>query len=570
VSSAAAGLRSRAGGARLGALSGSRAASAAFALLALYAAVHLYRKGAGTSFFYDEWNWIQDRHGGALSTFLEPHNQHLSIVPVTIYKLLFASAGLDHYGAYRLVAVLLHVTVATLLFAFVRARLGGWLALAAAAMLLFLGAGYEDVLWPFQIGYLLSLAFGLGSLLLLGRETRRGDIGAALALALALASSSIGIPMAIGIVAYLAWRPARWRRLWVAAAPIALYAVWYLGYGESALKRENVTAAPGFTADEAAAAMAGVTGLTIEWGRTLAALAAGGLVWRISRVRGLSQGFAMALVTALSFWGLTALARADFGEPGASRYLYPGGLFVLLIAAEALSGWRPSRLGLGLAGAGALLAALSGLGSFHDGANSLRNTDRVVRAELAALEIGGGRIAPGFRPDTERAPQVYAGTYLAAVRDIGSSPALGERELAGIDDGRRKLADGVLARGYALRLAPGAAPAGGQGSGPGAAPVADQPIQAAVIARGGCVTALPQTGNVATLAFTAPPGGVSIRAPGARSVSVRRFADSFGDPLAGDPRAALLRMPADRSRRPWHVLVSGARTVRACGLGATP
>ena len=35
------------------------------------------------------------------------------------------------------------------------------------------------------------------------------------------------------------------------------------------------------------------------------------------------------------FWGLTGLARADLGEPAASRYLYPGALFLLLIAIEA-------------------------------------------------------------------------------------------------------------------------------------------------------------------------------------------------------------------------------------------
>lgn len=555
-------LRSRRGWARLAAVPQSRLAAGAFALLAVYALIHLYRKGVNTSFYYDEWTWILGRHGGGASTFLEPHNEHLSLVPVAIYKLLWATVGLDHYGAYRIVVLVLHVTVAALLFAFVRRRVGDWLALAAAAMLLFLGAGWEDILWPFQIGYMLSVASGLGALLLLDRDRRGSDAGAALALAVALASSSLGIPMAIGAFAYLVVRPARRARLWVVAAPLALYALWYLGYGKSALKRENFTAAPGYSAEEVAGATAGVTGLPVEWGRTLAVAAVAALIWRMSRVRELPRSFAMVLVAAASFWGLTALARADVGEPAASRYLYAGGLFVLMIAAEALRGWLPSRLALGLVGAGALLAVVSGLGEFHDAANGLRSTDQIVKAEITPLEIGAGRMPADFQPEPAKAPQIEAGGYIAAVEDIGSSPAFTEKQLAGIDDGRRRLADGVFTRGYGLRLLPASALGV---AAPG--PVADQPIESAVITRGACVLALPQTGSTATVAFTAPAGGVSIRAPGGK-VALRRFADSFGDPLPGSAASALLRIPSDRSSRPWHVRVSGAKRIQACGVGS--
>ena len=39
-----------------------------------------------------------DRRGSSLGTFLEPHNGHFSLVPIVLYKVLFATAGLDDYA----------------------------------------------------------------------------------------------------------------------------------------------------------------------------------------------------------------------------------------------------------------------------------------------------------------------------------------------------------------------------------------------------------------------------------------------------------------------------------------
>ncbi len=528
---------------RLPAVTESRLAIGVFALLALYAFVHLYRKGYDTTFYYDEWEFVLGRHGGGLHSFLEPHNEHFSLVPVAIYKLLFATAGLKHYAPYRIVLLVAHLITASLLFAFARPRVGNALALATAALLLFLGAGFEDVLWPFQIGFTAALAFGLGALLLLERDSRRADVGASVLLMLSIASASIGIPIALGAAVYILWRPAGWRRLWVVAVPIAVYALWYLGYGRSSIKRQNLTAAPSYTADEVAGSVSGLAGLSIDWGRALAVAAVGGLVWHLSRVRLISRSFAMLLVAALSFWVLTALARADLNEPAAPRYLYPGGLFVLLIAVEALRGWRPSRFAWGVLGAGVLFAVLAGLGTFHDGANGLRFTDRIVKAEITPLEIGAGLMPATFQPDTQKAPQISAGPYLAAVHDVGSSPAYTEAELARVDDGHRALADSVFVRGYGLRLTT---------PGPAAFSVAD------------CFVPRPVAGG---LEVTIPAGGISLRAKGAQ-VTLRRFASTYSlPPLAGDASDAELRIPRDRSSRPWYALVQHpAGRVRVCSL----
>ncbi|HEY0632431.1 MAG TPA: hypothetical protein VGC98_10280 [Thermoleophilaceae bacterium] len=548
---------------RLAAIPRSRLVVAALVLLSLLALFLLYIKGNDMTFYFDEWDFVLRRHRTTVGIFLEPHNEHFSLVPVIVYKILFATAGLDHYAPYRIVALALHVTIAALVFVFARARVGDVLALAAATLMLFLGAGFEDVLWPFQIGFLFALAAGLGAFILLERETRAGDFFAMILLGVSLASASLGIPVALGAGAYLLVSPVRRGRLWVVLVPLLLYAIWYLGYGKSALRGENVTAAPQYTADEVAGAVGGVVGLAVEWGRILAVVAVAGLALHMARVRKLPRTLVMVLTAAISFWVLTALARAQLQEATISRYVYAGGFFVILLAVEVVRGRRFSGRAIGVVAGVTVLAALSGMNMFKKGADGLRYTDRIVRAEITPLEIGGTQMPPFFVPDPQKAPQIVAGAYLETIRDLGSSPAYSEEQLAALDEGHRQLADGVFVRGYGLALVPGSArPAG-------PAPAA-QPDSAVRIRRSGsCVTAQPAVpGTSETVVLRVPLGGMSLSAPGA-GVTLRRYAAGFtGAPaLTGDAGAAVLRIPRDRSPRPWYAQVANARSLRACGLG---
>ena len=74
-----------------------------------------------------------------------------------------------------------------------------------------------------------------------------------------------------------------------------------------------------------------------------------------------------------------------------------------------------------------------------------------VRASLAAVEVAAPVVAPTFVPEPLNAPQVTAGPYLAAVRDLGS-PALTLPELERAPAGTRSHSDQVLEQ--AERLAP--------------------------------------------------------------------------------------------------------------------
>src|SRR5205085_4124271 len=125
-------------------------------VLLLYAGRHL-------TFFYDEWDFVFQRRGGGLNTFLDPHNGHLVVFPVIVSKLLFAISGLRHYVLFQLVAVVLHLLSCGLLYVLLRRRLGAWFALVPVSLLLFMGTAWQVLLWPFQISFLTSVAGGLGA-----------------------------------------------------------------------------------------------------------------------------------------------------------------------------------------------------------------------------------------------------------------------------------------------------------------------------------------------------------------------------------------------------------------------
>jgi hypothetical protein len=534
---------------------------AALGAVLLIAFVYLLLKGNGTTFYYDEWNFVLDRRQWNFHAFLEPHNEHFSLVPVATYKVLFELVGLQEYGVYRSVLLVLHLVIAMLLFVFVRERVGAPLALASAVLMLFLGAGYLDILWPFQIGLAGSLATGLGALLALERGSRLGDIVAGVLVMLSLASSSLGIPVAIGAFIYVVWsRPLEPARVWVVVLPLLAYGVWYLAYGESALRRDNLTAAPGYFANEVAAATGGLTGLSGDWGRILAVGFALVVLRRLVAPVRISPSAAMVLGVAVSFWGLTALARAHLGEFASPRYVYPGALFVLLIAAEVLRDVRLGRRAIALTFVLVAAAALSGAGAVHDGGVQLRGAANMLRAQLAAVEIAGEALPSDFLPDGGT-PQITVGRYFDAVRDLGSSPALSEEELAAASPAARAAADGVLVRGLGVMLKPGDAPR------TGARPQVTSLTGATLRAQGSCVLL---AGDDVRADLQVPAGALLVksRGEGPLAINVRRYADTFppNPPWRAEPgQASILRLPAGNSNRPWHVEVAGPGDVAACG-----
>lgn len=157
---------------------------------------------------------------------------HLSIIPVGIYQVFFRVFGIEDYTPYRVLIAGLHIAAVTLAFVYLRRRVSAPVALVGATVLLFFGAAWQDLLWAFQIGFVLSVAAGVGAFLLLEANRAGSDRLAAVCALVALGSSSIGLPLAVGLAVELALRR-DWRRWWIVGGPVLLYGAWYAGFGES-------------------------------------------------------------------------------------------------------------------------------------------------------------------------------------------------------------------------------------------------------------------------------------------------------------------------------------------------
>ena len=558
----------------------STAAWLGLGLLLAAGAIFILRENRATLFWIDEWSWAFERHGAAPDTWLDPHNEHLSLVPLAIYRLLFTTAGLDDYLPYRLVGLVAHLGCVVLLFEYVRRRVGDFLALLAAASLLLLGPAWQDILWPFQIGYLVSIAAGVGALLLLDRGDRGGDAGACALLALALASSGIGLAVAAGLVVEIALARRRPRDAWIVAAPLAVYGIWWLGYQDTELIKHNVVVAPGFVADAAAGVLSGLAGLggtvigenpqTLGWGRPLAVAALAVLAWRVARGGPVPARAASLATILLAFWFATALRRAQISAPVESRYVYVGAVFALLLAAELARGAALPRGAAALAAVVVALAILSNLGDMRDGGRFLREQADSARAVLGALELA----RPAVPPDHVATAfpgypfvVVHADAYFDAAAQYGT-PAATPAELESSSAAARAAADAELVAIHEPALRPA-------GSRPplGRAPAVAGTSGGSLEERGRCIDFRAEPGSPPSLELTLPAQGVLLTAgAGPATVAVRRFADAFPEePLATLPPAtpALLRVAQDGSPRPWRLRLAPEGRVTACGLRGT-
>ena len=163
-----------------------RSAQAGLALLLAGAAVVIYRKGLGTTFYLDDWAWFINRRDWSVDALLQPESGHLDAVPIFVYKVFFSAVGLEHYGVYRAALIANHLLCVALVFALVRRRVGDGLALAACVPVALLGSGWQNILLPIQLSFLIPIAGGLGAWLLLERRTRAADAAACLLLVLAI------------------------------------------------------------------------------------------------------------------------------------------------------------------------------------------------------------------------------------------------------------------------------------------------------------------------------------------------------------------------------------------------
>jgi hypothetical protein len=519
------------------------------------------------TFFADEWNIIFRPPEWSGDSLFAPFNEHIYVAPIVIYKVLLGTFGMSAIWPFQTANLIALLIVVGLVFVFVRARLGDAVALTIAALLLFLGPAWEDLLWPAGISFLGSLAGGLGALLAIERRTRRADAIACLLLVVSLSFSTLGLVFAVGaFVGLHLHREQALQRAYVVAVPLLLYLIWYLAYGhdaESAASLDNFFDIPRYIWTSVASAIASLFGLSgidadhlgvnTEFGIPILVVSVVGAVWLAwARPRVLSPTFWIVTATALSFWALAGLNEIHGREPGASRYQLISVVFVVLIAAELLRGRRLAGGARWLFAALAAAAFVSNLGALRQGQHYLRFQSQSNLATLAALDGARAEIDPSFviGPDITGTPFLSpypASTYFAAV-DRWGSPAENHSNPADGPEGARENADRLLAAALKLVLFP-LTPSD----------VSDHPA--------GCSTVQPDPSS-ASAAFDLPRGGALVTADRPVEMHLRRWADASYPVDLGTSSSPIvaLAVPVDSFAEPWTAEVQSSNPVKVCPL----
>jgi len=382
------------------------------------------------TFYFDEWTFISTAPDWTLATYFRPHNEHPAILFRLAYSTLLDTVGLRSYLPYMTALVVAHAANVVLLFELVRRRSGDLVALAAALLLLVLGAGWEDLLWAFQMAWLASVALGLGALLAM-QNPRRMALATGL-LAASLAFSGIGLAFAVAGTVQLLLTPARRRDvLWLVPVGIGL-AAWYVAFGRFGNHPNpqptagNLLLDPLYTLWGMSQSVAGLIGEGGWVGAAVLAAAVAALAWHWWRhgADSFEIGAAAGLV---AFYLVTGLTRAQLGvqQSGASRYTYIGAvLWLILLAGPARNlpwrgTWRPA-----LTACLFLACFNSAVLLFEFSVAKTAQMERAV-ADLQALaaERGDPCLDPNGHSDLLVMPQVTARLYYRAVDRYGDPVA---------------------------------------------------------------------------------------------------------------------------------------------------
>jgi hypothetical protein len=356
--------------------------------------------GTKLTFFNDDWYFLLQRpgleSGGGIDVLLAPHNSNGVVLTALAYKALVAMFGFGPQLPYRLLVGIIVAAAGVLVFAFVRARSGRLIALAAAAVVMFMGAAWEDLLFfAAGIDQVGAVATGLGALLVLERHDRSGGALACILLVCSIGFSNVGVPFVLAAAVALSLR-GEFSRLWVAAVPGVLFAFWWAFYGvkqPSHITIANVEHLPRYVFDSLSIGLASLTGLNggaaaLARGHVLSLIALAAVIVCLLRGGRPRWQLAVPACAAATFWVLTGASFIPGREPTASRYQLVDVTLLILIIAELLWSvrWTPLRTGIVAVLACPVVVSNITVGLVH-GYRFLRTQSQYVRADLGALRI---------------------------------------------------------------------------------------------------------------------------------------------------------------------------------------
>lgn len=390
-------------------------------------------------FFGDEWDFLGHRGVfDAERSLWAPHTEHWSTGPILIYRALYHRYGLLTYVPYVVVLLLLHVAVAHLLWRLLlRAGVDAALATALSAVFVLLGAGYENLLWAFQIGFIGSVALGLAALLLVNHAGRWGrrDVGAWFVSIAGLMFSGVSVTMVtVAGITVLMRRGLRQAALTV-AAPGIVYLVWYFlvdqNVKSSKRSLDDVFEYPGYIWNGLRSSVEQTVGFPGAGAIIVLGLIAF-LLHRAGQASGpAAPAFACAL-GALMLFAIIATGRAGLGieQSGASRYTY----IVMALALPAIglalnelvtggpTGVSPTTVAA-LGGGGPASGGLGGRSGPVRGGSATAGRRAVVFLVLLLVGVHNGGILRDKAKEEKRLEQRLKSQILAAAQLV-NSPAV--------------------------------------------------------------------------------------------------------------------------------------------------
>lgn len=374
-------------------------------------------------FYYDEWDFVLGAADWKPRDYLVPHSGHWVTLPRLAYAGLLGVGGVESYPSFMALLLLLHVAATALLFLLVRRHAGDVPALVSAAALLVLSRGWQNILWAFQVGFLGSVVAGLLAMYLLDAPpvSRPRIALASIALLLGLMCSAVGLVFVAALAVELLTDRRRRSCSVALAVPAVAWLTWYVSFGrsqtpDSLLSIDAVLGLVGYVPAGIGAAAAGLIGLGPRFGPAALAVVTALVAVRWTKAGGVDSralGAAAGLVTLFVLAGLVRWQHGDT-QAASSRYVYVGGVFLLVILAEV---WRelPWR---GRFKLGPLLVVPVVALDVVQLAYVASIRERMFETQAAMLRtLWLFRDAPGLDRDAiidpTSMPQVRAGAYLA-------------------------------------------------------------------------------------------------------------------------------------------------------------
>lgn len=370
--------------------------------------------GRGLWFFFDEWSFVTERRLDVVSL-LTPHNGHLSVVLVFLYVMSLKIFGADGFEVLRIIAVLVHVSIAFGAYLVVGRRKGWAPAMLALVVVGTLGSGWQNVLWPFQIGMMLPVAMSLFAVHWVeSRPESTWSVG--MLVLIALLSAGGGVTLLVAVLLHSVVVQA-WKRSAILVGIAVVYVAWYVAYGVPQGWGFRPWMFTRYVGESAVLSAAAIGGRGVRFGEVVLVLGFVAVVSQLPR-RFREASLVIPLLTVGIGWVMTAYSRWLLWEPGASRYVYVGAAFLLVLFLVALP-LRSSRLTTPLIAVTAIFLVVPNVRLMNDGGRLMTERASRVRAELAVLDALGDRGLPEYRPDPGLAPQIFAGTYLSAASMYG-------------------------------------------------------------------------------------------------------------------------------------------------------